>query len=224
MSETEAPVEWPDLAGLRENYKRGELDETHCDSSPIRQFAKWFVEARSARLPEPNAMTVATATPDGKPSGRIVLLKQFDDDGFVFYTNYGSRKSLELNNNPFAALTFYWAELERTVRVEGHVEKVAREMSERYFAGRPRGSKLGAWVSRQSEVVDGRNPIEERLNELEAQFAGTDNVPAPEFWGGFRVRPDSIEFWQGRPNRLHDRLRYRKPENTGDWILERLWP
>lgn len=223
MGEVEAPVDWPDLASLRENYKRGELDESHCDASPIRQFAKWFIEARSAQLSEPNAMTLATATLEGKPSARIVLLKQFDEDGFIFYTNYYSRKSLELAANPCAALTFYWAELERTVRIEGLVCKVGREQSERYFAGRPRGSKLGAWVSRQSEVVMGRAPIESRLQELEAEYGGIEDIPTPEFWGGFRVQPDSIEFWQGRPNRLHDRLRYRKSA-AGEWILERLWP
>lgn len=223
MTESREPIGIPDLADLRENYKRDKLDEVHCDGSPIRQFAKWFVEAQAARLPEPNAMTLSTATPDGRPSGRIVLLKQFDAEGFVFYTNYGSRKSNELNGNPFAALTFYWAELERSVRVEGRVSKVGREQSERYFARRPKGSKLGAWVSKQSEVVDGREPIEKRLKELETQYAQTEDVPAPDFWGGFAVQPDSIEFWQGRANRLHDRLRYRAVPGS-EWALERLWP
>ncbi len=223
MIQSKDPIGIPDLCDLRENYKRDQLDESHCDASPIRQFGKWFVEARAAKLPEPNAMTLSTATIDGKPSGRIVLLKQFDDEGFVFYTNYSSRKSEEINSNPHAALTFYWAELERSVRVEGSVEKVERGMSERYFARRPKGSKLGAWVSQQSEVVDGRQPIEKRLAELEQQYANTEEVPAPEFWGGFRVVPESIEFWQGRQNRLHDRLRYRKA-GSEEWRLERLWP
>jgi pyridoxamine 5'-phosphate oxidase len=223
MSESKDPIGITDLADLRENYKRDKLDETHCDSDPIRQFAKWFVEARASALPEPNAMTLSTATADGRPSGRIVLLKQFDEDGFVFYTNYNSRKSDELAANPHAALTFYWAELERSVRVEGTVEKVGRETSERYFARRPKGSKLGAWVSKQSQVVAGREPIEKRLGELEAEYAGTDEVPAPGFWGGFRVLPEAIEFWQGRPNRLHDRLRYRKAADS-QWRIERLWP
>jgi pyridoxamine 5'-phosphate oxidase len=223
MSESKDPFRFPDLADLRENYKRGKLDETHCDGSPIRQFGKWFVEAQAAQLVEPNAMTLSTATPDGKPSGRIVLLKQFDDEGFTFYTSYMSRKSIELANNPYVALTFYWGELERSVRVEGKVHRVGREQSEKYFARRPKGSKLGAWVSRQSEVVDGREPIERRLKELEAQYAGTDDVPAPHFWGGFCVSPDSMEFWQGRVNRLHDRLRYRRAAEGG-WLVERLWP
>jgi pyridoxamine 5'-phosphate oxidase len=223
MIEPTAPIGISDLADLRENYKRDQLDEMHCDSDPIRQFGKWFVQARASGLPEPNAMTLSTATPDGRPSGRIVLLKQFDEDGFVFYTSYISRKSRELSGNPYAALTFYWAELERSVRVEGRAEKVDREQSERYFARRPKGSKLGAWVSRQSEVVVGRQPIETRLAELETQYAGSDDVPAPGFWGGFRVVPESVEFWQGRPNRLHDRLRYQKAVAEG-WQLERLWP
>jgi pyridoxamine 5'-phosphate oxidase len=223
MIESKDPIGIPDLADLRENYKRDKLDETHCDASPIRQFAKWFLEAQAARLGEPNAMTLSTATPDGRPSGRIVLLKQFDEEGFFFYTNYGSRKSNELNSNPQAALTFYWGELERSVRVEGSVRKTSREQSERYFARRPKGSKLGAWVSKQSEVVSGREPIEKRLQELQAEYAGTDDVPAPPFWGGFCVDPATVEFWQGRPNRLHDRLRYRKAANGG-WTLERLWP
>lgn len=223
MIESKDPIGITDLADLRENYKRDKLDESHCDSSPIRQFGKWFVEARASRLLEPNAMTLSTATPGGRPSGRIVLLKQFDEAGFVFYTNYHSRKGEELTVNPYAALTFFWAELERSVRIEGAVEKVSREQSERYFARRPQSSKIGAWVSRQSQVVESRTPIEKRFAELELEYADAEDIPTPEFWGGFRVIPDAIEFWQGRPSRLHDRLRYRKL-SASEWHLERLWP
>ncbi len=210
------------LADLREDYRRAEFDERNYETNPIEQFKVWFNEAKVADLKEPNAMTLATATPEGRPSGRIVLLKELTDDGFVFYTNYTSRKGRELETNPFCALTFFWAELERQVRVEGRVSKVTREKSEEYFRGRPKGSRLGALVSNQSEVLLSRQPLIDRLAVLEARYAETDDVPTPEYWGGYCVEPYSIEFWQGRTNRLHDRLLYSRFE--GGWRLERLSP
>jgi pyridoxamine 5'-phosphate oxidase len=210
------------LADLREDYRRGGLDERNCDSNPIAQFEAWLKEAQAADLKEPNAMTLATATPQGRPSARVVLLKEVSEAGFVFYTNYGSRKGEELKTNPFAALSFYWTELERQVRVEGRVEIVDREISEKYFRSRPKGSRLGAWVSHQSKAVNSRAVIEARLKTLEAEYPG-DDVPLPPDWGGYRVVPETIEFWQGRPNRLHDRLLYKR-NSENDWTLERLWP
>jgi pyridoxamine 5'-phosphate oxidase len=212
------------LADLREDYRRAQFDEQNCEANPIRQFEIWFREAKAAGLKEPNAMSLATATLDGRPSNRIVLLKEVGDQGFIFYTNYYSRKGQELERNPFCALTFLWAELERQVRVEGSVSVVSREKSEAYFRRRPKGSRLGAWVSKQSEVLPNRRPLEERLAELEAKYAGTDDVPAPPFWGGFCVVPSEIEFWQGRTNRLHDRILYRRHEGAAEWTIERLSP
>jgi pyridoxamine 5'-phosphate oxidase len=211
------------LASLREEYRLGGLTEENCQTNPIVQFELWMKHAQTADLKEPNAMTVATAGRDGRPSARVVLLKEVSDGGFVFYTNYTSRKAQELETNPFAALTFYWAELERQVRVEGRVRRLPREQSEAYFRSRPKGSRLGAWASRQSAVLSGRGPLEERLQELERQYMETEDVPTPEFWGGYCVLPDRIEFWQGRPNRLHDRLQYRR-NGESTWIIERLSP
>jgi pyridoxamine 5'-phosphate oxidase len=211
------------LEALRADYRLAELSETHCRTNPIEQFQAWFQEAQAADLKEPNAMALATATPAGKPSGRIVLLKEAGEFGFVFYTNYHSRKGRELEAIPQCALTFYWAELERQVRVEGQVERVPQEKSEAYFRGRPKGSRLGALASEQSTILPSREPLESRLAELEAIYRDTDDVPLPEHWGGYCVRPDTIEFWQGRTNRLHDRIRYqRKGEN--EWVIERLSP
>lgn len=223
MADHPAPSLKLSLADLRENYTLGGLDEAAADANPIAQFETWFADARRAGLKEPNAMTLATATKDGRPSARIVLLKEVDETGFVFYTNYESRKARELRENPRAALTLYWAELERQVRVEGTVRRVSRAQSERYFQSRPKGSRLGAWASPQSAVISNRQLLEGRLRDLTARYSERDEVPLPEFWGGYRVEPEVIEFWQGRPNRLHDRLRYWRDQDNL-WRLERLAP
>ena len=211
------------LEALRADYRLAELSEANCQTNPIQQFQTWFQEARAAELKEPNAMALATATLAGKPSNRIVLLKEVGDFGFIFYTNYQSHKGRELEANPSCAATFYWAELERQVRVEGQVEHVSREKSEKYFRGRPKGSRLGALVSSQSEVLPNREPLEVRLAELEAQYGATDDVPLPDHWGGYCITPYTIEFWQGRTNRLHDRIQYRRKDED-NWIIERLAP
>jgi pyridoxamine 5'-phosphate oxidase len=209
------------IADLRKEYTRHGLSESDIDPDPLVHFQRWFDQAIAAGLIEPNAMTLATATPDGRPSARMVLLKGVDNGGFVFFTNYESRKGMELAANPWAALVFYWPELERQVRIEGRVERISAEESDAYFASRPNGSRIGAWASRQSSVIGSRADLEQRVAELE-QFYADRTVPRPPFWGGFRVIPDTIEFWQGRPNRLHDRLHYRR--NAGRWIIERLSP
>jgi pyridoxamine 5'-phosphate oxidase len=210
------------LAALRREYMRLGLAEADLASDPIEQFRLWFGVALASNLPEPNAMTVATATPGGRPSARTVLLKGFDERGFVFYTNYRSRKGRELAANPQAALVFYWPELERQIRIEGQIERVSPEESDAYFHSRPQGSQLGAVVSQQSEVIPDRHVLEKRMQELTARYRD-QNIPRPAHWGGYRLRPEVIEFWQGRPSRLHDRLRYRKYDD-GRWIVERLSP
>jgi pyridoxamine 5'-phosphate oxidase len=210
------------IEDMRREYMRAELTEDAAAADPVRQLAAWLEEAAAAGVTEPNAMTLATASADGVPSARMVLLKGVDDRGLVFYTNYGSRKGDELAANPRAALVLYWAPLERQVRVEGRVEKVSREESAAYFASRPRGSRLGALASPQSAVVAGRSVLEERLAELETAHPGED-VPLPDNWGGYLVVPEVVELWQGRPNRLHDRLRYRA-DGRGGWIRQRLAP
>ena len=210
------------IADLRKEYTRGGLDEADADPDPIAQFDLWIHQAIQAGIYEPTAMTLATITPQGEPAARVVLLKHFDHDGFVFFTNYDSDKGRDLAANPRAGLCFYWDQLERQVRVTGGVSKTSREASEKYFARRPRGSQLGAWVSRQSKPIAGRRVLEEDLARHEAQFAGRD-VPCPPHWGGYCVKPDTIEFWQGRQNRLHDRLRYTR-QADGTWKIERLAP
>jgi pyridoxamine 5'-phosphate oxidase len=210
------------LADLRKEYMLHGLSESEVDADPIRQFQTWLDAAIAAGHPEPTAMTVATATPDGAPSARMTLLKGLDERGFVFYTNYESRKGRELGANPRAALVFFWVLLERQVRVEGHVERVSAEESDTYFHSRPVGSQIGAAASPQSQPVPDRATLERCYAALEAEYAGGE-VPRPGHWGGFRIVPDAIEFWQGRPNRLHDRLRYTR-EHGGGWRIERLAP
>jgi len=205
----------------RKDYNRLSLSEGELDPDPIRQFHRWFEAATLSAIPEPNAMVLATASPAGRPSARIVLLRGYDERGFVFFTNYESRKGRELEANPHAALVFHWHDLERQVRVEGPVVRSAVEESDAYFQSRPAGSRLGAWASHQSEVIADREILEARIRALELEYADRP-IPRPEHWGGYRVVPTVIEFWQGRPSRLHDRLRYTRSE--GGWLIERLSP
>jgi pyridoxamine 5'-phosphate oxidase len=210
------------ISDLRKTYNANGLNESDVDPDPFVQFGRWLQQAVEANLVEPNAMTLATASKDGLPSARLILLKSFDGNGFVFYTNYESQKGRELAENPNAALVFYWAELERQVRIAGTVSKVSREESEAYFNSRPAGSRLGAWASGQSQVITSRKMLEERLKELAAEYQDRE-VPTPPFWGGYRLSPQAFEFWQGRPDRLHDRLRYTRQPESG-WAIERLSP
>jgi pyridoxamine 5'-phosphate oxidase len=209
------------VADLRKEYTRAGLSESDVDPDPVEQFRRWFDEALEADLHEPNAFALATATPDGRPSARVVLLKGFDERGFVFYTNYKGRKGRELEENPRAALLFYWGELERQVRIEGTVSRTSEGESDAYYASRPRGSRLGAWASEQSRAVEGREVLEGRVRDLEAEYEGRE-VPRPAFWGGYRVEPEVVEFWQGRESRLHDRISYRR--GAGGWEIQRLQP
>jgi pyridoxamine 5'-phosphate oxidase len=210
-----------DLASLRRTYALSSLDEGAVDADPIQQFERWFADAVTAEALEPNAMTLATASRDGVPSGRIVLLKGVDARGFVFFTDFRSRKGAELTENPLAALVFLWKEIERQVRVTGAVARVSDADAEAYFRSRPVGSRLGAWASHQSAVIADRRVLEDRLRDVTARFADGD-VPLPSHWGGFRVVPDEVEFWQGRPDRLHDRLLYQRAE--AGWTVARLSP
>lgn len=211
------------LENLRQEYSAKSLSETDVKSDPFGQFEIWFKEALDSGIIEPNALTLATATPDGKPSARVVLLKGFDAEGFTFYTNYNSRKGHEIAENPYACISFFWLELQRQVIIEGVIEKVSADESTRYYQSRPKGSQLGAWTSPQSEVIANRGVLEEKLAGLEKEYADKDVLPRPEHWGGYILKPTSFEFWQGRQSRLHDRIQYiSQPDKS--WKIQRVAP
>ncbi|HDZ37758.1 MAG TPA: pyridoxamine 5'-phosphate oxidase [Marinobacter sp.] len=210
-----------DIGDMRRDFESEGLDREALSSDPVRQFETWFSDAREASILEPNAMSLATTGADNMPDIRTVLLKYFDERGFVFYTNYGSRKAHEIEQNPRAALLFPWIGLNRQVRIQGRVEKISKTESLKYFASRPRGSQIGAWVSEQSKAITSRGLLEQKVAEIKRKF-GEGDVPLPGFWGGYRVVPERIEFWQGRPSRLHDRFEYVK--ESDDWHIQRLQP
>lgn len=212
----------PRIANLRQEYSAQTLLESDIARHPIEQFEKWWRQALESELSEPNAMTLSTASSDGMPSARVVLLKGFDKEGFVFYTNYKSYKAMQLEENPRACLTFYWKELERQVKIVGLVSKVAEEESDAYFASRPEGSRIGAWTSPQSQVIENREWLDNRYQQLVKEMGGAQ-IQRPSHWGGYVVKPVIVEFWQGRPSRLHDRIQYTLQEN-GEWKIERLAP
>ena len=209
------------IADIRKDYRLLSFDEKDADANPTKQFSRWWDEAVESKVEEVNAMTLATSTQNGKPSARIVLLKDFDDRGFIFFTNYESHKGKELNENPFAALVFFWKEIERQIRIEGSIEKVSSEESDNYFFSRPEGSRIGAWASPQSNIIPNRDLLNDNVEKFTSEFK--NNIPRPPHWGGYRVIPKLIEFWQGRSNRLHDRLQYTKTTN-GSWKVDRLAP
>lgn len=213
----------PDFSQARVSYERGTLDAESVAADPFKQFGAWFEEALAAELLEPYAMTVATVGIDGQPSARIVLMRGWDERGFVFFTNYESQKGHEIAHTPRAALLFYWAPLERQIRIEGGVERLTATESDAYFGQRPRGHRLSAWASRQSAVVPDRAFLEAEMQRCEQQFPG-DDVPRPDYWGGYRIKPNRFEFWQGRRNRVHDRILFRRDPASGAWKIERLSP
>lgn len=229
---TPPPKDGPQrLADLRISYDAGELLETDLAATPLGQFRAWFADAVAVGLPEPNAMILATASADAQPSARTVLLKDADARGFAFYTNYGSHKSADLAENPGSSCVFPWFAMHRQVIVVGRASRIPRDEAEGYFAARPHGSRLGAWASRQSTVIDGRTELDAEYARLQAQYPEGSDVPLPEFWGGWLIRPESVEFWQGRESRLHDRLRYRvaagasaRLDDPDAWVVERLSP
>jgi pyridoxamine-phosphate oxidase len=210
------------LENLREDYDGAPLSESSTKADPIKQFEIWFDEAQEAKVPERNAMTLATATTNGMPSARIVLLKGFNENGFMFYTNYLSRKGKEITKNPIGALVFFWPSMERQIRVEGTLEKLSKEQSDKYFHSRPKNSQIGAVVSPQSQEIESRDILEKKWGELAEEYAEKE-VPKPSFWGGYILKPRIIEFWQGRPSRLHDRIVYKKTDNK-NWKKVRLAP
>ena len=210
------------IADLRKDYKLQSLSENDVLADPFAQFGKWWKEALGAGIDEINAMTLATASADGMPDARIVLLKGFDEKGFAFYTNYHSSKGQQLTENPRACLVFFWKELKRQIRISGLCVPVSDQENDAYFSSRPEGSRIGAWASPQSEVIDGRDWLEQNEKRVRGQFSGNE-ITRPAYWGGFRIKPTHIEFWQGRPNRLHDRIRY-SLQKTGSWKIERLAP
>ncbi|NDK54419.1 pyridoxamine 5'-phosphate oxidase [Pontibacter fetidus] len=212
----------PNIAAIRKNYAMESLTEASVANDPITQFKAWMEETIAAEANEPTAMVLSTANKSGRPSARVVLLKDVTTNGFVFFTNYSSRKGHDLQENPFASLTFFWPELERQVRVEGKIEKVSAEVSDAYFHSRPVGSQIGAWASPQSQQIESREELEKADAAYTSKFAALPEIPRPEHWGGFILAPDHVEFWQGRPNRLHDRIVYELQENN--WHLKRLAP
>ena len=210
------------IAALREDYRAKTLEITDVHANPIQQFNEWFQEALDSQIKEANAMTIATVDAQGKPAARIVLLKGFDENGFIFYTNYDSRKGQELAANPNIAVVFLWKDLERQIRIEGIAEKVAPAVSLNYFQSRPKGSQIGAWASPQSQVIPDRSVLEQNVLDLKEKYKNADNLPIPSHWGGYQIKPTLIEFWQGRSSRLHDRLCYTLEGKT--WKIERLAP
>ena len=211
-----------DLAGIRKDYRLQSLLEKDVDADPVKQFQHWWNEALQSNVEEPNAMTLATSTPSGKPSARIVLLKEIKDNGFVYFSNYDSRKGKEINDNPFVSLVFFWKELERQIRIEGEAEKISSAESDEYFLSRPLESRIGAWCSPQSKVIKNREVLEKNVHDYAQKFL-SQNIPRPPNWGGYIVKPNLVEFWQGRPGRLHDRIRYTINEKAA-WKIERLAP